>query len=122
MKHLNQHSLKFEIKGEDEDEIVILDDIEDDFVVFHATDPDELSKQLTIVALINFQSDLEIKNGHKSIQRIEGFVLAIVLFSSLTKLLFQQISYDGGSLSEAFQWEMWEMCCHVWKVQHRDSG
>lgn len=122
MKHLEPNSLKFRIlQAEDEDQIVILDDIEDDFVVFHASNSDELLKQLKIVALINFQSDIEIKIGHKLTRRFEGFVLAIVLFSSLTNLFSQQITYDAGSLSEAFQWKG-EMCCHVWKVQHRDSG
>lgn len=91
MKHLEPNPLKFRIQAEDEDEIVILDDIEDDFVVFHASNPDELLKQLAIVALINFQSDIVIKIGHKLTRKLEGFVLAIVLFSSLTYFLSQQI-------------------------------
>lgn len=78
MKLLDMDTIKFEIYQKSDELVFHMDEDREAPVVFYVEEPKKIRKLLSIVSLINFKSDLEIKYGKESFI-IERLVFVVCL-------------------------------------------
>lgn len=81
MKCLPQESHTFEIQNKNDDPVIYMDDDEDAPIIIRVLEPKEILKMFSVVALINFRSDMEIicDNQKWKIERLVFVYIALIL-------------------------------------------